>query len=142
VETFIIGSQSARTLTPIQINGIEMGDDHSREGKVALVRIAQVVRGPKKVRYLMFIGKLGSLELDPNTYEWKGGEALLSFTTTLGRKMLRMAKPRVNIVEKRWSKLLLSSFKLRWANTWSKMHSKKEVGFIWVVWNKAVVVNL
>jgi hypothetical protein len=118
-----------------------MGDDHSREGKVALVRIAQVVRGPKKMRYLMFIGKVGSSKLDPNTYVWKGGEALFSFTTTLGRKMLRMAKPRVNIVEKRWSKLLLSS-KLRWANTWSKMYSKKEVGFIWVVWNKGMVVNL
>jgi hypothetical protein len=142
VKTFIVDSQSVRTLTPIQIKGIEMGDDHSRECKVTLVRIAQVVRGPKKMCYLMFIGKVGSLELDPNTYVWKGRETLFSFTTTLGKKMLKMAKPRVNIVEKRWLKLLLSSFKLRWANTWSKMHSKKEVGFIWVVWNKAVVVNL
>jgi hypothetical protein len=43
-----------------------MGGDHGKEGKVALARIAQVVRGPKKMRYLMFIGKVGSLELDPN----------------------------------------------------------------------------
>jgi hypothetical protein len=57
---------------------------------------------------------------------------LLSFTITLGRKMLRMAKPKVNIVEKKWSKLLLSSFKLKCANTWSKMHTvvgKKLVSF-------------
>jgi hypothetical protein len=119
-----------------------MGDDYCTEDKVALVRIDQVVRGPKKMHYLMFIGKVGSLELDPNTYVWKEREALFSFTTTLGRKMLRMVKPRVNIVEKVWSKLLLSSFKLRWANTWSKMYNMKEVGFIWVVWNKAVVVDL
>jgi len=55
---------------------------------------------------------------------------LLSFTITLGKKMLKMAKPRVNIVEKKWSKLLLSSFKLKYANTWSKMHSRKEASFI------------
>ncbi len=67
---------------------------------------------------------------------------LISFTTTLGRKMLRMAKLRVNIVEKKWSKLLLPSFKLKCANTWSKTHGKEEGSFIWVVWNKAMAVNL
>jgi hypothetical protein len=40
----------------------------------------------------VFLGKVGSLELDPNTYMWKGRDS--SFTTTLGRKMLRVAKPK------------------------------------------------
>jgi hypothetical protein len=104
-----------------------MSDNNSKEGKGAFVRIVEVVKGPKKVHYLVFLNKVGSLEPNHNTSMWK---PLLSFTTTLGRKMLRMVKPRMNIVEKIRSKLLPSSFKLRWANTWSKMHSKKEVGFI------------
>jgi len=67
---------------------------------------------------------------------WKVREPLLSFTTRLGRKMLRMAKPKV--VGKRWSKFMSSSFGFKWANTWNKMHGKKKVGFIWAIWNKVV----
>jgi hypothetical protein len=85
VKTFTIGSQS-RTLTPIEIEGTEMSDNHSKEGKGAFVRIVEVVKGPKKVHYLVFLNKVGSLEPNPNTYVWKGGEPLLSFTTTLGRE--------------------------------------------------------
>jgi hypothetical protein len=53
-----------------------------------------------------------------------------------------MVKPKVNIVEKRWFEQLLSSFKLRGANTWNKMCSKKEASFIWAIWNKAIALNL
>jgi hypothetical protein len=89
-----------------------MSDDHSREGKGAFVRIVEVVKGPKKVHYLVFLHDVGSLEPNPHTYVWRGGEPFLSFTTTLGRKMLRMAKPKMNIVEKRRSELLPSSCKI------------------------------
>jgi len=89
-----------------------MSDDHSREGKGEFVRIVEVVKGPKKVHCLVFLHNIGSLEPNPHTYMKKGGETFLSLTTTLGRKMLRMAKPRMNIVEKRWSELLPSSFKI------------------------------
>jgi hypothetical protein len=87
VKIFTIGSQS-KTLTPTEIEGTKMGDNHSREGKVAFVRIVKVVRGPKRVHHLMFLNKIGSLKPKPNTYMWKGGEPFLSSTTTLGRKML------------------------------------------------------
>jgi len=30
-----------------------MGDDHSKEGKVALVKIVEVVRGSQKMHYLI-----------------------------------------------------------------------------------------
>jgi hypothetical protein len=36
----------------------------------------------------------------------------------------------------------MSSFKLRGANTWNKMCSKKEANFIWAIWNKAMTLNL
>jgi hypothetical protein len=53
-----------------------------------------------------------------------------------------MVKPKVNIVEKRWFELLMFSFKLRGANTWNKMCSKREASFIWAIWNKAMALNL
>ncbi len=43
---------------------------------------------------------------------------------------------------KRLFELLMSSFKLRGANTWNKMCSKKEASFIWAIWNKAMALNL
>ncbi len=45
-------------------------------------------------------------------------------------------------MEKRWFELLPSSFKLKWANTWNKMCSKKEASFIWAIWNNAMALNL
>ncbi len=66
MKTFIVGSQS-KTLTPIKIKGTKMGDDHSREGKVALVKIVEVLRSPKKVLHLMFLGKICSLKPNLNT---------------------------------------------------------------------------
>lgn len=42
----------------------------------------------------------------------------------------------------KWLKLLKPNFKLIWTNAWSKQHNnKKEVGFIWVIWNKVVMMN-
>ncbi len=67
VKTFTIGSQS-RTLTPIEIEGTKMSDNHSKEGKGAFVRIVEVVKGRKKVYYLVFLNKVGSLEPNHNTY--------------------------------------------------------------------------
>jgi hypothetical protein len=60
----------------------------------------------------------------------------------VGRKMLKSSKPKANIVEKRWPKLLPFTFKMKWSNSWDKHCSKKEVGFISAIWNKAVVVNM
>jgi hypothetical protein len=63
------------------------------------------------VHYLVCSGNIDTLEFDPNTYSWKGGEPMFSFTTTLRRKMLKDFKPKINVVEKRWVGyfLLLSS---------------------------------
>ncbi len=87
MKTFTLGSQS-KTLTPIEIEGTKIGDDHNREGKVAFVIIAKVLRGPKRMCHLMFLGKIRSLKPNLNTYVWKTTKPFLSFTTTLGRKML------------------------------------------------------
>jgi hypothetical protein len=67
-------------------------------------------------------------------------ERLFSFTTTLGRKMLRDSKPKINVVEKRVG-VLPFIFKQKWMNIWCKTKSRKEVGFMWALWNKAIAIN-
>ncbi len=43
------GKFTIEDIDPIKIEGIEMGDDRSRKSKVALVRIHEMVRDPRKV---------------------------------------------------------------------------------------------
>jgi len=83
------------------------------------------------------------MDVDPNAYSWGGGgEVMLSYTITLRRKMSRMTKLKVNVVEKQWDGLFPHNFKLKWNNMWSKPRSKKEARFIWAIWNKTIVVNV
>ncbi len=93
------------------------------------------------MHHLICSGKINTLEPNPNVYSWKGGEHLYSFTIALGRKMLRDFKPKINLVKKRWIRVLLFTFKLKWTNIWCKMRSRKEMGFMWALWNKAIALN-
>jgi len=70
------------------------------------IKIVNVVRDLKKQQFQLYGGKIGKLELDPDLYWWEGGEALLSYTLVLGRRMLKEAKPKVNITTKRWGVIL------------------------------------
>jgi hypothetical protein len=65
-----------------------------------VVRISKLLKGLKKVRYLVCFSKIDTLELDLSAYSWKGGELLFSFTIALMRKMLRDSKPKINVVER------------------------------------------
>jgi hypothetical protein len=44
-----------------------------------MVRISKLVRGPKKVHYLVCFDKINILELDINAYSWKGREPFFFF---------------------------------------------------------------
>jgi hypothetical protein len=55
--------------------------------------------------------------------------------------MLRDSKPKNNVVEKRRVMVFPFTFKLRWMNIWCKIGSRKEVGFMRALWNKAITIN-
>jgi hypothetical protein len=78
-----------------------------------MVRISELVKGPKKMHYLVCSDKIDTLEPDSSAYSWKGGELLFSFTIALGRKMLKNSEPKINVVEKRWVGIFPFTFKLR-----------------------------
>jgi len=80
-----VGSQS-RTLSFINDGVSEGVNNHYWEGRISMVKILELVKGPKKVHYVVCLSKIDTLELDLNAYSWKGGEPLFSFTTALGRK--------------------------------------------------------
>jgi len=55
--------------------------------------------------------------------------------------MLRNSKSKINVVEKKWVKVLHFTFKLKWINIWCKTQNRKKVNFMWALWNKAITVN-
>jgi len=141
IKLYIVGSQS-RTLNLINVEVSKGMNNHYWEGRISMVRILKLLRGLKKVHYLICSYKINTLKPNPNAYSWKGGEPLFSFTTALGKKMLRDSKSKINVMEKRWAWVLPYIFKLRWTNNCCKMWSRKETGFKWALWNKAIAINI
>ncbi len=101
----------------------------------------KVSKRPKKFK--LFCGEVGVMDVDLNTYFWGGGEVLLNYTATLGRKIYEQPSLNlVNMVEKRWDGLFTCNFKLKWNNMWTTPRSRIEVRFIWAIWSKVVTVNV
>ncbi len=94
------------------------------------ISIFELLKGPKKVHYLVCFSKIDTLKLDLSVYSWKGGEPLFFFTIALRRKMLKDSKPKINVVEKKWVRVLPFTFKLKWTKNWCKMWNRKNVGFM------------
>jgi len=123
-------------------DGVSKGvNDHYWEGKLLVVKISKLLKGLKKVHYLICSSNIDTLEPDSNAYSWKGKEPMFFFTTTLKRKMLKDFKPKINLVEKRWVGVFPFTFKLRWMNIWCKTPEYERgglhVGFV----EKAIAIN-
>jgi hypothetical protein len=88
IKVFMMGVQS-KTFFLARGKGVDNESFRMWEGIISLVRISRVVKGPLKMHYLVYYGKVGTLELDLNAYSWKDGKHFFSFTTTLSRKMLK-----------------------------------------------------
>jgi len=65
----------------------------------------------------MYCGNVREMELDRWSFFSKEKEALLSYMLILGRKMLKILKPNIKIVQKIWVGLLQLSFNLKSTNT-------------------------
>jgi hypothetical protein len=66
----------------------------------------------------------------------------LHYTTKLGRELLRQRTPPLQLALMKWPNILPDNFRFRWSNVWAKERDRKEAGFIWQIWHKAVAVNV
>jgi hypothetical protein len=81
---------------------LEGVNNHYWKGKLSMVKISKLLKGLKKVHYLIYSSNIDTLQLDPNAYSWEGMEPMFFYTSTLRRKMLKDFKPKIHLVEKRW----------------------------------------
>ena len=66
----------------------------------------------------------------------------MKFTSNQGRELLRRSANTPNVVEKKWARVLPTNYKLRWNNIWETERVRKEAGLMWMIWHKAVAVNV
>ena len=73
---------------------------------------------------------------------WPKDKEFMKYTSNQGRKLLRRQAKIPNIVEKKWSGVLPTNYKLRWSNIWDTERVRKEAGLMWMIWHKVVAVNV
>jgi hypothetical protein len=115
---------------------------HNFTGIPVRVRVQSVMKGPKKRIILLFYGKIRELVWDPARLRWPEKVEFLHYSTRLSRKLLRKRQPPLQLARRKWSPTLPDDFKFRWSTIWDHERQKKEVGLMWQIWHKAVVVNV
>ena len=65
----------------------------------------------------------------------------MDYTAQLGRSIMLCTHLVPPVVEKKWSRILFPSYKLRYLNIWDLERIKKEAGLLWAVWHKGIEVN-
>lgn len=108
------------------------------------VKVVGHKRGQRKAEVLFYYGWVDQLNWDPMKVQWTGqmGQTpFMGYTTKLRYDLLREKHVVPNVVEKKWQGILPLCHRLRWNRIWSKGHTPKEVGLLWLVWHRAVAVN-
>ncbi len=59
---------------------------HIWDGKIELVKIVEMAKGPKKKQALLFYGKVRALELDPNAFFQEMRGTLVVVYYSLGKE--------------------------------------------------------
>lgn len=113
-------------------------------GRMRRVRITLFTRGPKKRKLWLFYGRLGQLNWNPGRLHWKHMNKVVSFmdfSTNIGRDLMKQRHVVANPVEANWQGMLPLTHRMRWNSVWAKSQTKKEVGLMWLIWHRVVVVN-
>ena len=111
-------------------------------GFVSRVRVIEVIRGPNKTSVWLYYGMVSKFEWDPSCMHWLESKEFMKYTSNQGRELLRGQTRIPNVVKKKWNGMLPTTYKLRWSNIWDSLRIRKEVGLMWMIWHKAVAVNV
>jgi hypothetical protein len=85
-------------------------------GIVKRVRVITVVRGPKKISTNLFYGRSDMLDWDPKRYQWNSLVLFMSYTSKIGRNLLKQRHVIPNVVVRKWQGVLPATFKFKWDN--------------------------
>ena len=122
----------------------EYGDDIVQlcHSIVCRVRILEVIKGPKKASIWLYYRLISKLEWDPGRMYWPEAKEFMKYSSKQGKELLQRQARIPNVVERKWPRVLLANYKLRWNNVWDTERIRKEAGLMWMICHKAVAVNV
>ena len=122
----------------------EYGDDTVQLcfSLVYRVRVLEATKGPKKTAIWWYYGPISKLVWEPGRLHWPKAKDFMKFTSNQGRELLQCQASIPNVVEKKWAGVLPTNYKLRWNNIYDTERVRKEAGLMWMIWHKAVAVNV
>ena len=94
-------------------------------GYIGLVRVMEVICGPKQAKILFYYGLVRLLEWNPASVSWPKSCEFMKYSSSVERKLLRSQVQVPTIVEKKWEEILPNSFKLHWAKIWDTERVRK-----------------
>jgi hypothetical protein len=104
--------------------------------------VQEISKGPRKKNIRLFYGKTRDLGWDHARLKWPGNVDFMSYSTKLGRDLLRKRQPPLQLAQRKWQQILPADFRFRWTNIWDHERQRKEAHLIWQIWHKAVAVNM
>jgi len=66
----------------------------------------------------------------------------MNYNAREGKKLLNSRETLSRNVSEKWNQIFSPNFKLKWQDVGVKKRSKKEVGFFWSLWHKALAINI
>ena len=122
----------------------EFGDDTIQlyRNTVCRLRILEVIKGPKKASIWLYYRMISKLDWDPGRMYWPEAKEFMKYSSKQGRELLQRQARIPNVVERKWPGVLPANYKLRWNNVWDTERVRKEAGLMWMIWHKAVALNV
>lgn len=65
----------------------------------------------------------------------------MKYSSELRRKLLNDRQRLSILIQEKWENVLHKTLQPKWSDVWLQAHAKKELGFIWALWYKALAVN-
>ena len=113
-------------------------------GPFKRVRVEQVDRHcvSKKTEFFLYFGIPGQLTgIDPTMWRWSAGIPFTMYSAKKGREMLGGFTSLQKPIQEKWRSEGGLSCVPKWTEVWKSTRSKKEAGFMWSLWHRAVATN-
>ena len=89
----------------------------------------------KRRSFQLFAGPIDALDFDAGHWHWLNEHPLHSYTTKRGHIFVN---PRRELERN----ILPITFSLYWSEVWTRLRPRKETGFLWFVYHRAVATNV
>ncbi|KAG0571902.1 hypothetical protein KC19_VG052100 [Ceratodon purpureus] len=139
IPTFLLGRQSRRLL-------LALDQEPPLRPYVGTVRRVRVLLSPSGSRprakaISRYLAPLSCLSFDPARWLWRPGDELYWYSA---RKGCLWRNPRLTLslpISVKWAGLVPGTYTPDWQSLWSAARPRKEAGFLWSFYHKAIAVN-